>query len=357
MTRAAHWGSVTSVELTLNEIIELTNGRVVAGESCQPFTGVASLDEAGVNQVSFLGNEKYYQDYLVTEAGVVLVPSIVEQYPPSAVVVEVENPSFAFSLVMKKLAAQQRVFKAGVHPSAWVAEDVSYDPEKVSIKAGAVVESGVTIGDGTEIGTGVCLNEGVKLGADCLIHSNVTVREYCEIGDRVILQPGCVIGSDGYGYEMVDGRHQKIDQVGIVVLENDVEVGANATIDRARFGKTRIGEGSKVDNLVQIAHNVKVGKHCLIVALTGVAGSAELGDYVTCAAQVGIAGHIKVGDKSLLLGRTGVTKSLEGDQKYWGFPVKTEREEKRLMVSQGRIPQLVADVKSLKKEVAELTGK
>ena len=339
------------MELTLNEIIELTGGRVVSGESSSNYAGLASLSEASATDVSFLGNEKYYQDYLTTKAGLVLAPSIVEQYPEGAVVLEVENPSYAFGLVVKKLASGQRVFKAGVHPAAWVADDVVFNPEKVSIKAGAVIESGCVIGDGTEINPGVSLAEGVKVGADCVIHANVTVREYCVLGDRVIVQPGTVIGSDGYGYELVDGRHTKVDQVGIVVLENDVEIGANTAIDRARFGKTVIGEGSKIDNLVQIAHNAVIGKHCLVVAQSGIAGSSELGNYVTIAAQAGVAGHLKIGDQAVLLGRAGAAKSLDGGQMYMGFPARPVKEEQKKMASVARLPKLLSEFKELKKSL------
>lgn len=339
------------MELSLNDIIELTGGRVVSGESFSSYTGLASLGEASSNDVSFLGNEKYYQDYLTTSAGVVLAPPIVEQYPEGVVIVEVENPSFAFGLVVKKLASGQRVFKAGVHPTAWVAEGVVFNPEKVSIKAGAVIESGCEIGDGSEINAGVSLDEGVKIGENCVIHANVCVREFCEIGDRVILQPGCVIGSDGYGYELVDGKHTKVDQVGIVVVEDDVEIGANAAIDRARFGKTVIGEGSKIDNLVQIAHNVVIGKHCLVVAQSGLAGSSELGNYVTVAAQAGVAGHIKIGDKALLLSRTGAAKTLAGGQVYMGMPARPVKEEQKKLAALARLPKLLNDFKAFKKSI------
>lgn len=341
------------MELTLEEIIELTGGTVVSGESLSSYKGLAALNEASQADVSFLGNEKYYQDYLETSAGVVLVPSIVEQYPNGVVAVEVENPSHAFGLVVKKLAAKQRTFKAGVHPSSWIADDVIYNPEKVSIKSGVVIESGASIADGTEINSNVSVGEGVVIGKNCTLHSNSTVREFCELGDRVILQPGCVIGSDGYGYELVDGKHAKVDQVGIVVLEDDVEIGANTTIDRARFGKTLIGEGSKIDNLVQIAHNVQIGKHCLVVAQTGLAGSCELGNYVTVAAQSGVAGHIKVGDKAILLGRSGVAKSLEGGQMYMGYPARPAKDEQKKLASLARLPKMMAEFKALKRQLSE----
>ncbi len=342
------------VQLTLEEIIELTGGKLVSEGSASSFSGLASLKEASAADVSFLGNEKYYTDYLATNAGVVLVPSIVEEFPSGSVAIEVENPSFAFGLIVKKLASKQRVFKAGVHPAAWVAGDVVFNPDKVSIKAGAVVESGSRIGDGTEINSNVSIGEGVVIGEDCVLHSNVVVREFCELEDRVILQPSCVIGSDGYGYELVDGRHTKVDQVGIVVLEDDVEIGANTAIDRARFGRTIIGEGTKVDNLVQVAHNVVTGKHCLVVAQTGLAGSCELGNYVTVAAQAGVAGHIKVGDQAVLLGRTGAAKNLEGGQMYMGMPARPVKEEQKKLASLARLPKLLKEFKELKKSLSDV---
>lgn len=341
------------MELTLEEIIELTGAKLIQGNEDCSFKGLASLKEAQSTDVSFWGNEKYYSDYLATSAGVVLVPSIAKEYPAGSVILEVDNPSSAFGLVVKKLAAKQRVFKVGVHPTAWVAEGVKYDPEKVSIKAGVAIEEGVVIGDGTEINSGVVIGEGAIIGADCVLHANATVREFCELGDRVILQPNCVIGSDGYGYELVDGKHVKVDQIGIVVLEDDVEVGASTTIDRARFGKTVIGEGTKIDNLVQIAHNVVIGKHCLVVSQSGIAGSSELGNYVTVAAQVGIVGHIKVGDQAVLLARTGVTKSVKGGQMYMGMPARPARDERKILVAIARLPQLLSEIKQLKNQISQ----
>jgi UDP-3-O-[3-hydroxymyristoyl] glucosamine N-acyltransferase len=174
------------------------------------------------------------------------------------------------------------------------------------------------------------------------------------LGDRVILQPGVVIGSDGYGYQFHQGRHQKIPQVGIVEIGDDVEVGANTCIDRARFGKTLIGEGTKIDNLVQIGHNVQIGKHCIVIALTGIAGSAKLGNYVTCAAQVGIAGHFEVGDKAVLAARTAVTNNLLGSQTYLGNPAQPMKDELKNIAMQRRLPKIVEEIKELKRKIQEL---
>lgn len=345
------------MQLTIQEIIDLTGATLVQGGLDHTVSGVASLDEASDEEVSFLGNEKYFQDFLTTHAGVVLVPGNLPQKPESTILLEVENPSLAFAAVVKVLATKQRTINYGIHPSAVIADDVVINPDKVSIKPGVVIESGCSIGDGTEVASGVVICEGSRVGENCLIYPNVTVREHSQIGDRVILQPGCVIGSDGYGYELVDGKHIKVDQVGIVVLEDDVEVGANTAIDRARFGKTIIGEGTKVDNLVQIAHNVQTEKHCLIVSQSGLAGSSKLGNYVTVAAQAGVGGHIKIGDQAILAGRAGATKSLEGGAVYSGFPARPMREETRKQGSLSKLPQLIKDVRKMKQQLEEMEDK
>jgi UDP-3-O-[3-hydroxymyristoyl] glucosamine N-acyltransferase len=183
--------------------------------------------------------------------------------------------------------------------------------------------------------------------------ANVTICDHCVLGNRVIIQPGAVIGSDGYGYEFADGRHVKIDQVGIVEIADDVEIGANTTIDRARFGKTVIGEGTKIDNLVQIAHNVVIGKHCLIVSLTGISGSTHLGDFVVAAGQVGIGGHVTIGAKATLTARTGVTASIAGDEIYAGKPAHPLRDEMKLQAHLRRLPKLIERVKALEQAVRE----
>jgi UDP-3-O-[3-hydroxymyristoyl] glucosamine N-acyltransferase len=345
------------MKLTLQELADLTGGKIIRSGAVSEFTGMASLNEADQDEVSFLGNDKYHQDYLNTAAGVVLIPVEVSAgaSPNDAVaLLEVENPSLAFAQVVKHFVSIGRHFSPGVDCHAMVAESVTLDPSKVSIKAGAIIEAGAVIGDGTEVAAGAVVGANVQVGKDCLIHANATVREQCVIGDRVILQPGCVIGSDGYGYELIDGRHEKVDQVGIVVLEDDVEIGANTTIDRARFGKTVIGEGSKIDNLVQIAHNVRIGKHCLVVAQSGMAGSSSLGNYVTLAAQAGVAGHIKIHDRAILTAKTGALKDLKGDMVYKGTPARPLREEQKKIAHVARLPKLAQEVKNLRARLEQL---
>lgn len=308
---------------------------------------MAALDAAGPQDVSFLGNEKYRSQFLTTEAAAVIVPRGVADGPAGCALVAVDNPSLAFAVVVRHFAAAGKKFTPGIHPRAFVDPTAVLDPEKVCIHAGAVVMAGVSIGNGSEIGPNSVIYDNAIIGQDCRILANVTVRERCILGDRVILQPGAVIGSDGYGYEFSQGRHVKIDQVGIVEIAADVEIGANTTIDRARFGKTQIGEGSKIDNLVQIGHNVVIGKHCLIISQTGISGSSHLGDYVTSAGQVGIGGHVTIGDKAILSARTGVTANLPGGEVYAGKPALPMREDMKLQVLVRRLPKLIERVKAL----------
>jgi UDP-3-O-[3-hydroxymyristoyl] glucosamine N-acyltransferase len=350
------------MKLTLDELVSLTGGKLIRSLSKtdnsentdREISGLAALDDAGPEDVSFLGNEKYYQDFLKTSAAVVLIPAEVPEYPPNAALIAVENPSAAFSIVVKHFVQKQRKFTPGIHPSAHVAEDVEIDASRVCVKAGAVIELGASIGNGSEIGCGSVVGVGVSMGEDCQLHANVTIYDGCKIGSRVIFHSGCVIGSDGYGYEVIDGRHEKVDQVGIVQIEDDVEIGANSTVDRARFGKTIIGQGTKVDNLVQIAHNVTIGKHCLVVAQTGIAGSSHLGNYVTMAAKSGCGGHVNIGDKAVVTAKSAAMKDVKGGVVYMGMPARPMREQLKKMASVARLPKLLTEVKELRRRLDEI---
>lgn len=337
--------------LNLSELAQRIDGDVVRGELALSITGIAALDEAGPGDVSFLGNEKYRQQYLATKAGAVIVPRGVSEGPEGVALIACDNPSFAFGLVVKHFTeALARVFKPGVHERAVIDPDAKLDREKVRVHAGAVIMAGANVGDGTEIGPNAVVGENAVIGSDCHLHANVTVRERCRIGDRVIIQPGAVIGSDGFGYETVKGRHVKIDQIGIVEIEDDVEIGANVAIDRARFGRTVVGTGTKVDNLVQIAHNVQVGPHNFLVSQCGLAGSSKTGAYVIIAAQSGVGGHIKIGDQSILVARTGATADLDGGKTYGGYPAQPQMEEQRQKAALRKLPDLLKRVKRLEKE-------
>jgi len=333
--------------LTLSELARWVDGDIVRGGLDLSLTGMAALDAAGPHDVSFLGNEKYHGQFLQTRAAAVIVSRGVTDGPEATALIAVDNPSLAFAVVVRHFAAAARQFAPGIHPRAFVDSSAVLDPAKVRVQAGAVVLAGAVVGDGSDLGPNSVVSEDAVIGKDCRIMANASVRERCVLGDRVILQPGAVIGSDGYGYEFQHGRHVKIDQVGIVEIGDDVEIGANTTIDRARFGKTVIGEGSKIDNLVQIGHNVVIGKHCLIISQTGISGSTQFGDYVTAAGQVGIAGHVTIGSKAVLSARTGVTANLPGGEVYAGKPALPIREEMKLQALVRRLPKLVARVKAL----------
>lgn len=342
-----------AISLTLSELARWIDGTIVRGEPNATLSGMAALDLAGPGEVSFLGNEKYRHQFLETRAAAVIVPHGITEGPLTTALIAVANPTLAFSIVVRHFAEITRQFTPGIHPRAMVDDSAQLNPDQVCIRAGAVIMAGARIGDGCEIGPNATIGSDAILGQDCHIMANATVRERCVLGHRVILQPGAVIGSDGYGYELSAGRHVKIDQVGIVEIGDDVEIGANTTIDRARFGKTIIGEGTKIDNLVQIGHNCVIGKHCLIISLTGISGSTRLGDYVTAAGQVGTVGHVTIGDKSVLTARTGVTSNLPGGEVYSGNPAQPFRDEMKLRAQIRRLPKLIERVKALEEAVKQ----
>jgi UDP-3-O-[3-hydroxymyristoyl] glucosamine N-acyltransferase len=344
-----------SDSLTLQQLAGMVGGEIRRGDPAVRLTGINSIAEAGPGEVTFLGNERYAPALKTTRAAAVLVAPDLE--PPSAdgpALVAVVNPTLAFSAVVRHFTPPPLPFQPGVHPSAEVAEGVRFHPDRVSIGPCAVIEEDVEIGDGCSIHAGAFVGRGARLGENCVLHAGSTVRERCLLGRRVVVHSGTVIGSDGFGYEFTDGRHVKIEQVGIVEIGDDVEIGACTTIDRARFGRTIIGEGTKIDNLVQIGHNVRIGRHCIIVSQVGISGSTRLGDHVTVAGQVGIAGHLDIADKVVLLAKAGVTKSLTEPGAYTGFPAKPLLEGRRLLTLPGKIPDILDRLKAVEKRLAEL---
>lgn len=336
---------------TVGEVASLVEGKLLRGDEGAILTNFAALDQADTSCVSFFGNAKYKDQLASTEAGLVLVPTEEVDVPETVALVLVENPVLAFDAIVRAFGVQPPVFEAGVHEAAWVAPEAQFDPSKVSILPNATVAAGVVIGNGTRIGSGAVIGENAIIGDDCEIGPNVTVREGCVIKDRVIVHAGVVVGADGFGFEFVEGRHKKVEQLGIVRIEDDVEIGASTTIDRARFGETVIGEGTKIDNQVQIGHNVIIGKHCIIVAQTGISGSTRIGDYVTLAAQCGIAGHLTIADKVTCGGRSGVIASIsDPGGTYFGYPAKPLKENRRESMHLKQLGGLLKRVKKLEEE-------
>lgn len=343
-----------SANISHQRLSELVGGELIQGEPEGIVTGLNSISDAVEGEVTFLGNARYLAALKTTKASAVLVGNDFAEPLSGKALIRVANPTLAFSSVIRHFGPTIRDFTPGVHVSAVVSSRAVFDPLKVSIGAGAIVEDDVVIGDGTVIQPGVCIGHGCQIGTDCTLYANVTLSDRCVLGNRVVIHSGTVIGSDGFGYEFSKGRHVKIEQVGVVQLDDDVEVGACTSIDRARFGRTWIGAGTKIDNQVQIGHNVILGKHCIIVAHVAIAGSTRLGDYVTAAGQVGIGGHLEIASQVTLLARAGVTKSITAPGAYTGFPSKPLMEGRRMLAMQTRIPELLDRIKGLEKRLAQI---
>lgn len=342
------------MDLKTSELCDLVQGRLVKGDPDRLIHGFAAVDEAGAEDLTFFGGDpRYLKDLKASAAGVALVPvGFDEELAGIGAIVAVDNPSAAFAAVVQEFAAPRRQFVPGVHPSAVIDPSARFDPERVAIGAHVVIEADVEIGDGTTIGHGSVICAATRIGRDCLFHPNVTVRDGTLIGDRVILHSGCVIGSDGFGYELDDQhRFRKIEQIGFVQLDDDVEVGSCTTIDRARFGRTWIGEGTKIDNLVQVAHNCVFGRHCAVAAQAGFPGSVRLGNHVSIGGQAATNGHIRVGDGVVLHPRGGITKDLDQPGHYWGMPAIPIRDAKRRLVCEIRLPDLFERVRQLEKQL------
>lgn len=318
-------------------------------------TGLNSISEAASGDVTFLGNERYLAALRTTRATAVLVSKDFSETLDSHIaLIRVENPTLAFSSVIRHFGPPVRQFQPGVHPSAVVATSVQFDPQRVSIGPCVVIEDNVTLGEGTVIHAGAFIGHGSRLGADCILHANCVIKDRTVIGNRVIIHSGTAIGTDGFGYEFTKGHHVKIEQVGIVQIDDDVEIGSCTTIDRARFGRTWIGEGTKIDNLVQIAHNVVIGKHSIIVSQVGISGSTHIGNNVTIAGQAGIVGHLEISDQVTLLAKAGVTKSINEPGVYTGFPARPLMEGRRLLAAPAKIPEMLDRIRELEKRLKAL---
>lgn len=342
--------------LTAAEIAAMIDGEV-RGESEVRVNGVESLDDAVAGKVSFLGNPKYRSKLLSSAASVVLVPPDFSEPPPAGRAwVVCRNPSESFSFLVEHFAVVPPPAQPGIHHQAVVSDKATVS-SSASVGAKTVLEAEVEIGERTVISPGCYLGYGVKIGRDCYIHPNATIREFTKIGDRVAIHSGAVIGSDGFGYIPGSEGHTKIPQRGIVQIDDDVEIGALVAVDRARFGRTWLKKGVKVDNLVQIAHNVVVGEYSFLVGQAGIAGSSRLGQHVILAGQAGVAGHIEIGDEAVVLGQAGVGQDLPPKAKVMGSPAIPERDYLKGQFNLARIHKLKKELRELKQEVAELREK
>ncbi len=334
---------------TLNELAELIGGTVVGDGEVQ-IHRVTGIDGAGPGPITFLANPKYLPLLQTTRASAVMVKPGIEA--PGVSLLVCSNPYLAFAKVLTALHVEKPEVR-GVMEGAWV------DPEAkiaagATVYPGCVVGKNVEVGPGTTIYPGVLLYDNVRIGSDCLIHAGVVVREGCRIGDRVIIQPKAVIGSDGFGFAPDGSGYFKIPQVGIVVIEDDVEIGANCCLDRAALGVTQIGRGSKLDNLVQVAHNVRIGADTIIVAQVGIAGSTQIGTHCTLGGQVGVAGHIKIGDNTMIGAQSGVTGKLPAGEIYSGTPAIPHQDWLRAAKTFAKLPEMRKEISRLKRQMEEL---
>jgi UDP-3-O-[3-hydroxymyristoyl] glucosamine N-acyltransferase len=350
---------VSRAAYTLAELAARVGGRV-EGDGGARIEGVAPLEDAGAADLSFLANPKYRRAFETTRAGAVVVgPG--EAAAPGRNLLRAPDPYLAFAKV-STLFHPPPAAVPGVAPTAFVHPTARVDPS-AEVMPFAYVGAGAAVGARSVLFPGVYLGPGAAVGSDCVLHANAAVREACRLGDRVVLQPGCVVGSDGFGYafdaegEGAGPRHYKVPQAGRALVEDDVELGANVCIDRGTLGDTLVGRGAKVDNLVQIAHNVAVGPLSILVAQVGVAGSTKLGSGVVVGGQAGIIGHLHIGDGVKLGAKSGVMSDVPAGETWSGTPARPHADWLREQGAQRRMPDLLKEVRRLRREIEALKGK
>ena len=323
----------------------------VEGDAAIEIRRVAKIEEAGPGDLTFLANPKYASKLATTRASAVIMNG--EAIAAPCAVIRSKSPYLTFARAAQVLSPDKPP-AAGVHALASVAADATVDPT-ATIGAFAVIGAGATIGARTIIHPHVVIGDGTTIGPDCILHGHVSIRERCTIGARVIVQNGAVIGSDGYGFaQRADGSHEKIPQTAPVVIEDDVEIGANTTIDRPAVGETRIKAGTKIDNLVQIGHGVVLGKNVLLAAQVGIAGSTVLGDSVQFGGQVGVGGHLTIGDRVKAVGQSGITNSVDADEFVSGYPAIPNSEWKRSSVVFRKLPEMRRQLRALEERLRAL---
>ncbi len=335
---------------TVEEIAALVGG-VVVGDGGARITGLNGIREASESELTFLGNPQYKPFLDTTQAVAVLVPHDCE--PGKKTVIQVSNPYQAFAMVLKEFENELIRHPYGIHPSAVVGEHVRLG-DHVNLDAHTRIADGATIGNNVVLYAGVYVGRDAVIGDDTVIYPNSVVRERVIVGARCVIHNNVSLGADGFGFSAVNGRRVKIPQVGTVLIGDDVEIGANSAIDRATAGETIIGDGTKIDNLVQIGHNVRIGKHCTISGSTGIAGSAVIGDRVTIGGKVAINGHIEIGDDVVVAGWSAISHSIESGRVVSGYPPFDHAEARRILVSQRRVPDALRRIRQLEQRLQQL---
>ena len=342
--------------MKLKDICEYIGGEL-SGDGEIEITGISGIKEAVPNEITFVANTKYLSAIATTQASAIIIGRGVSGNGKSTICVD--NPYWGFVKVLELFARDnEKDQQAGIHETAIIGKNVSIG-DQVIIDAYSVIEDNVEIGDNTVIKPFVFVGDGSKIGSDGLIYSQVSIRENITIGNRVIIHSGAVIGSDGFGFTPDPTNHSpyKIPQIGSVVIEDDVEIGANTTIDRATISETLIKNGTKLDNLVQIAHNVVIGKDCCLAAQTGIAGSSQLGDRINIAGQSGVIGHLSLGENTVIYSKSAVTKDIPPGSHLSGIPARPHKQELRFQASIRKMPELLQEFNKLQKRVVELEEK
>ncbi len=335
---------------SLRELAEIVGGEII-GDPSVTIESVAGIREAEKGEITFIANPKYEAFLETTKASAVIADLDGNTATP---ILKVSNPYLAFLKVVTLFSESPfKKYPREIHQTAIIDESANIG-EEVSIGAYAVIGAGAVIGDKSTILPLVAICDNVKMGCECLIFPHVTIREHCEIGDRVIIHSGTVIGSDGFGYAKEGSAHHKIPQIGIVKIGDDVEIGANSAIDRATTGVTLIRSGSKIDNLVQIAHNVVIGENSIIAAQVGISGSTELEKNVTLAGQAGLVGHIKIGEGAKVGAQGGVTKSIPPKTSVSGYPAREHGFAKKMYAATARLPEILKEFRKLKARVEQI---
>ncbi len=337
--------------MKLAEIAERIGGKL-KGKGDIEIEGVAGLQEAKAGQISFLASPKYKQFLESTQAAAVILPLADENNLKIPSILH-PNPYYAFARAVKLFYPEKRKYPAGVHPTAVIGKQVKLG-QNVYVGPYCVIEDQVKINDNCTIQAGSFLGQKSQLAEEVYLYPRVTIYHDCVIGQSVIIHSGAVIGSDGFGFAFDQGKYHKIPQIGKVVIEDEVEIGANCTIDRAALGTTRIGRGTKIDNLVHIGHSVEIGENSILVAQVGIGGSTKIGRQVTLAGQAGLVGHIDIGDFVTVGAQGGVTKSIPAHTTVSGYPAREHRKAKRIEACLSNLPGYVERIKELEKEIAKL---
>ncbi|MBI3548960.1 MAG: UDP-3-O-(3-hydroxymyristoyl)glucosamine N-acyltransferase [Elusimicrobia bacterium] len=338
------------MNITLKEIAELTSGEL-EGDAAKTITGAAGLADAVETDVSFLGNPKYGAQAAASKAGCLLLPKSAKGIAGvSANRIYVEDAQWAFAQVLDIIEKELlKPVPPAIDQRTQIHHEARLSPN-LTIGPFTVIDRRAIIGEGTVIGPQCFIGFNSRIGKNCRIYPQVTIRENVVLGDRCVVHSGTVIGADGFGFstDRKTGAHRKIPQIGKVVIEDDVEIGSNVSIDRATVGVTKIGAGTKIDNLVQIAHNVHVGRNCLIVSQVGIAGSTKVGDQVILGGQVGVVGHVNIGDGAILTAQTGVMSDIEPKSVMFGSPARPHREAMKLQALINKLPEIYEAVKSFR---------